>query len=428
MAASLLVCLEPGICAADAAIERGLRGPLARPRHTLDTVLDLESPAWAGAPRPRDRFDADLAAAREAAQAGRWRQAEVALAEATAVLAQVDGAVPSRDLFDLAWLAGAAGVHRGDPAAEIALRQAAAIAALEGTPPLPVDDPLVATAYRDAQRKLKAGGLGTLALGLPPPGTTYAVNGLVVGEGARTVDLYPGTHRVTAHHPDRFRPWTADVPILGDRTSTVVAADDPWDRAGWTHAQLLTAFDAVQAPEPVLLLLRDWCDQAGWDALELVRVDEVGSAAEEPPVSLSAPDPRRPQAAQGAPLETADGVPATYEEEVLARHETSSERRAAPEVRLQVLWFDPLTLRLSTEPPHRVTPDLDAGDRFRLGAALGYTRVLGHHHATVDLALAWRRESLEVAGWLGLARADAEYAFTPTWTDRRLYHVALGGR
>lgn len=426
----LLICPDPQTCEEDAAWLRTLggggRGGFA--------VLDFEQVVAAGAVPDdlpaRDDYQAALARAREALERGRWGAVLDASNEGIAALGRWRGPVKTQELFDLFFLRGVAAVELGrDQSWSWSFQQAAAVADGQALP-TPNASTAARQAWLDEQRKLTVGGRGTLELSGGPPGTHFSVNGRTVQvgpSGTATVNLWPGNHRVTATAPGQIRSWTVEVPVLAERTSAVQPDFTTYDEAATVLAALQQAVLTLQAPEPVADLLVAWCVRNQVQELRLMKVEEV--VEQPPPLALTIADPPddRPLAAAGEAVDMGDGVPTTYEGEVLQRHRVRSEAHAERVQRLRVVFFDPGTRRFSADAAV-ATALRPAPERLRLGLRASGLSMMQRSHVGLDLGLQVPLGPLSVDTRLGLVRADTAYNLYEGWIDQQLYHLYAGLR
>lgn len=421
----LLICPDPTTCATDGAwvetLGDGGRGGFA--------VLDFEEVITVGAvpdglPQ-REAYEEALADARQAIEKGRWLAAQDATSAGIAAVAGWRGPVKTQELFELHFLRGVAATEQGRDASGVySFRQAAAIAD-DSDLPHPAVSSAVRQAWLDEQRKLAIAGKGSLELSGGPEGTHWTVNGRSVPAGS--VELWPGNHRVTATAPGHVRSWKADVPVLPERTSAIEPDFATYDEAAAVFGALQDAAATLDAPEPVEDLLIAWCIEHEVDELRLMRVEEVVQPILLPPVALSAPPLDRPAAAAGERVNMGDGVPTTFEGEVLERYEAPSEAHVTRLNRLRVVFFDPATRRFSADA--MVSTALQAPpERLRLGVRTGGLSMMERSHLGIDLNLVVPIGPIELDSRLGLVRADAPYNLYTDWVDRQLYHLYLGAR
>jgi hypothetical protein len=423
---SLLLCDGAGDCQADAAWVQGLGIVDQEPLVLVDLLMELDAGGWVEGVDQRGRFEASLAAARVAAAEGRWRAVEAATGLALEALETWSGTVAPQVLFDLYWLQGAAQLHRGeDRGHEKSFRQAAAL--LAGEPPaLPLEDALAERAFVEEQRKLAVAGRGTLLLGLIPADTEVWVDGRPLGPEDFELSLPPATHRVTALQRGGVSTWSAAVPVLGERTSRVVIDIPPSSSAAWVTTELERLFLTLQAPDDLEAMLRGLCQRFDLAQLRLLQVVQPPVARDEGSVSLGPASPTRPAAAEGEEVDHGDGVPSTYEAQLATDHSYREERHEAErERRLRVVFFDPVTGHLQADGGTAALVD-GSRSRLRLGVDVGYQRMLEQHHLAGDLCLSLRAGPLWAEARAGAARAQIPYRLYPDWTDRWLYHVALG--
>ncbi len=423
--ASLLLC-GTGDCEQDAAWVESLGIVDDEPLVLVDLLMELDAGGWAEGIDQRARFEAGLQAANEAASEGRWRAVEAACEEALEALERWPGTVAPQALFDLHWLQGAARLHRGeDRGHERSFRQAAAVLA-EEPPRFPLEDQKAEHAFVEEWRKLKVAGQGTLLLGLVPPRTEVWVDGRPLDPERIELDLPPAEHRITALQQGGVRSWSAAVPVLGGRTSRLVIDMPPSSSASWVTEELEQLFLTLQAPPELEAMLRELCLRFVLGQLRLLRVEPAQARGAAGLLSLGPPDPLRPEAAEGEVVDHGDGVPSSYEDLLESEHEYRQDRATEPTGQhLRVVFFDPVTGHFQAD--GGTAGRLGQGpDRMRLGASMGYTRMLGQHHAGAELAIALAAGPLWAELRAGAARAEEPYRLYPDWSDRWLYHLALG--
>lgn len=423
----LLVCPDTRTCEEDAEWLRSIAdgGPGG-----FD-VLDFED-SFAPGSNPDGLAEGEawrdaLAQVRDAALAEKWGPARESADRAVEALAAWKGPASTQELFDLWYLRGAAALETGrDEAWAYSFRQAAAIA---NGQPLALSAPEITAkakrAWKDEQRKLFVGGKGTLVLSGGPAGTRWTVDGRPADEGE--VYLLPGNHRVSAIAPGQVRSWTAEVPVLAGRSSAVSPDFALTDDAAWLYWSLDDAITSLEAPDPVLDLLVAWAEEHEVDELRLMRVEEVDETPDLPKVELSDPPADRPAAAAGERFDAGDGVPTTYEDEVVHRYLAPAEEHVVRVKRVRMAWFDPKTRRLSTD-PRAATPLAARPERLRLGLRTGAVGMMQRLHGSLDLQLAVPVGPVEVDARLGLVRADQAYNLYADWVDQQLYHLYLGAR
>lgn len=268
----LLLCRTEAPCADDGWWIETLPGERARPLLMLDAVLEIDGAEIEGTDTLRDRFVAAMGRARVAWTAKRWNEAEFALSDADALLRRWSGTVSSQDLFDLAYWRAAVALQKGeDPTDD--LRQAAA-SAWNREVRLALEDGAVATAYYDELPRLVAGGTGTLRLAAPPLGALWYLDGVELGGNPYEVQVFPGTHRVTAVHADMLRTWKKDVLVARGRTSDVAAAFTEADDPKWVRDQLRAAYTSGTIPKEIKELLSAWCARRNVHELRVLMVEE----------------------------------------------------------------------------------------------------------------------------------------------------------
>lgn len=414
---TMLVCRENDGCEAE-------RSWLAQRQPGLILVMDEAS--------AHDAFlaqDAGAAFARAvesaeyAVQDAKWKSALSYLDTAEAALAAWPGTVENHLLVRMYVLRGVVLRHRKEGGAEVAFRQAAAMA-WNGEPDARGIDAEDQFALDTERRKLITSGSGTLMV---PGSSTWWLDGVPVER--REISVLAGAHRLTAVEPGKLRTFSAVVPVLPDRVVTVTPTWGPVDDAAWFLAELSVGVATLSADARATTLLADWCTRNEVTTLGLVEVEEVRVAPIAPAITQSAPDPSRPTAAAGEVLASEDSIPATFEATVAAQAEAASE--VAPphtEYRLRSVYFEPTSRRISSEPGVIKLANTDDTRRFSVGVRVGWWHLLDHEHGTVDLAAAWRlAEGFGVRAEAGLAVADAEYLFYADWQDNKLMHGAVMG-
>ena len=421
----LVVCPDPVTCEEDAAWLRGIGGGGRGGFEVLDFEQVIAVGAVPDGLADRDAWQEALGQARTALEKGRWAAVQESTGVAMAALGRWRGPVKTQELFDLYYMRGVAGAELGKDASQAyAFRQAAAVADGQDLP-RPAASTAVQQAWLDEQRKLVVGGKGQLELSGGPEGTRWMVDGRTVGSGV--IDLWPGNHRVTATAPGHVRSWTAEVPVLAERNSAVQPDFATYDEAAAVFTALEQAVATLEAPEPVKDLLVAWCGVNGVEELRLMRVEEVVETVTPPPVEISAPPADRPAAAAGEAVDMGDGVPTTFEGEVLQRHRAEGEEHVVRIQRLRVVFFDPATRRLSMDAA--VSTALQpAPERLRLALRTGGVAMMGRAHVGVDLGLAVPVGPVEIDARLGVVRADEPYNLYEDWIDRQLYHLVAGLR
>lgn len=435
---AVLLCPPDDACEEDAAWVSGAQGLGDAPVVRLDLLLERDNAGWVGGSDTRAALVAAVTEAEAAAAKGRWAAVGAAVTEAKAALALVRGDVNTQTLFAVWYLDGAAAIARGeDRGHEYSFRQAAAIGDGQDVK-VPAHDDLgtlgvaIGRAWADERRKLAVGGEGALSL-VGPEGTRWSIDGATIGAGATDVKLLPGNHRIVATRSGTVRSWQGEVPVLAGRTVAVTAAFSPAESAGWLHARLDDAFDTLQGPPELTHLLAEWARRHDLAGVRLLKVESTVADAPISPIAVGAADPLRPAAADGERVDHGDGIPSTYAEEVVAIDESGRARGGAVERRLRVMWFDPALERFSLDSGEAVARPDTVASRFRVSLHLGYTGMMAHHHAAVDLGGAWRVAQvagggLDIEGRLGLVRADAPYNLYAGWVDQQLYHASLGVR
>ncbi len=423
--ASLLLC-SASDCEQDAAWVEGLGIVDDEALVLVDLLMELDAGGWAAGIDQRGRFEEGLEAATQAAAEGRWRAVEAACERALEALEAWPGTVPPQVLFDLHWLRGAAQLHRGeDKGHELSFRQAAAM--LDGAAPLyPLEDEGAQRTFVEEWRKLKVAGEGELLLGLVPPHTQVWVNGRPLEDEQIELSLAPAEHRITAQQRGGVRSWSATVPVLGGRTSRVVIDLPASSSAAWVTEELGQLFFTLQAPPELEEMLRELCLRFELGQLRLLLVEHSRDRVASGLVELGPPDRLRPEAAEGEVVDHGDGVPSSYEDQLESEHHFRQERSSgSSERRLRVVFYDPVTGHFQAD--GGTAGALGVGpDRMRLGASMGYARMLARHHVGAELSVALAAGPLWVDLRAGAARAEEPYRLYPDWSDRWLYHLALG--
>lgn len=122
-----------------------------------------------------------------------------------------------------------------------------------------------------------------------------------------------------------------------------------------------------------------------------------------------------------------DGVPTTYEDEVLQRHVAQGEQHVIRHDRLRVVFFDPGTRRFSADPAVATALQVSP-ERLRLGISGAAVTMMDRFHLGADLSLVVPTGPIELEGRLGMVRAETPYNLYEDWVDRSLAHVYLGAR
>lgn len=239
--------------------------------------------------------------------AGDHSGAAFALDLAEQALAGWTGTAGTQELFDLHFLRGALSVRRGGTG-EDSFAAAAAVA-WNRSVRLPVSDAKVSAAWTAALRRTLEAGTGRLRIEAGPPGTSYFLDGIELGPGPLVVDVFGGTHRVTATHPSG-QEWRGELVVVPGRTAKARARLSLADDTRWVTTQLGRALDTRQVDPELGELLRGWCEHFGVRTLRLVRADVDG------PVSVDA-----------------------------------AGNRALPAYSLRAVWYDPQVRRFSVEAP-----------------------------------------------------------------------------
>lgn len=422
----LLVCADPGACAADQAwvthIGGGGRGGFQ--------VLDFAGAFGAGAlpdgMTAERAFRSAVDDARQAVSRKRWAAALAATDEAIDALRGWHGLVPTRELFDLWFSRGVAQVELGrDQGQGYSFRQAAAL--LDGADATLPDglSSKVQHAWLDETRKLVVGGKGTLQVGGGPDGTRWTVDGRPIEGG--TVQLLAGNHRVTASADGRIRTWTADVPVLPGRTSAVTPEFSEEDEPTFVLDQLDHAVVALDAAESVKALLSALCEADGVEELRLMRVEQVREVPKPADVAMTGAAADRPAAAAGEAMNLGDGVPSTYEAEVAQKQQEEGERHVQETNRLRVVYFDPVTRRFSADAS--VSTALVApAEHLRVGVRGAWMMMNERQHFGGDLELAVPVGPVAIDVRAGILHADEPYNFYTDWVSGNLYHAFVGAR
>ena len=421
----LLLCPDPRTCEEDRSWVQQVGGGGPGGFAVVDFEQGFAPDGVSDSVADREAFQAALADAREAADANHWGNALDAANRGLAALGRWRGAVKTQELFDLYVLRGIAGSELGrDASYAYSFRQALAVA--DGRKlPAPAMPTATQERWLDEERKLTVGGRGSLLLQGGPAGTRWMIDGSSVESGLH--ELWPGNHRVTATAPGVVRSWTAEVPVLPDRTSEVAPAISNVDEAAWVLAALQDAVATLDAPDDVKDLLVAWCRVHDIDELRLMKVEEVVQTLPPAPLELSAAPGDRPAAAAGEPVDMGDGVPTTYEGEVLQRYTARGEQHVTRLSRLRLAFFDPDTRRFSadTAVSSALAP---SPERLRLGVHTAWVSMMDRQHLGADVQLVVPMGPVALDARLGVVRADQPYNLYKDWVDRALTHVYVGAR
>lgn len=426
---SLLLCDDPASCEEDAEwlARAGVVGD--EPLVLVDLLLELDAGGWVHGVDQRTSFEQSLERAQLSAERGRWSAVEAATDQALAALSVWPSTVQTQQLFDLYFLQGAARLHRGeDRGHEFSLRQAAAL--VDGRPDrFPTVSELARRAYVDELRKLRVAGPGMLQLVVADPSSAVSVDGRPFEPGVDAVVLLPGAHRVTAITPGCRTTWSASVPVLAERTSRLVVEPPQSCSTAWITGELQEVFTTLQAPVELLDILGGFCQRFDMEQLRLLHVQRPAGSNTASEAEIGPARSDRPAAAEGEEVDHGDGVPSTYEGQLVEDRSALEDAHPADgEHRLQVVFFDPVTSHLHADGATATDLSLTTEQRLRLGVRAGYASLLDHHHAALDLSAAVRLGPVWAEGQLGVVRADGLYNLYPDWTDRHLYHVLAGVR
>ncbi len=415
---TLMLCRAPGGCEDErqwlASVQPGLI-VVADEVRSLDSFVATDGATT---------FAEAVQSADYAVQDRKWRSAIAHLDRAAAALEAWPGTVENHLLVRMYLLRGVALRNLGRDGAEVAFRQAAAVAWKGEPDPRGIEaaDQFVLDTER---RKLLGGGGGTLVV---EGEATLWVDGIAVER--RALDLPAGLHRVTAVEPGRLRTFVANVPVLPGRSVTIRPEWGPTDDTRWLLSELARGVATLDADPLALLVLSDWCVRHEAPTLTLAEVVPALAVDLPPSFAVSAPDPERPAAAAGAPVTQEAGIPATFEAATAEAAEAASEPgRPLNTYRLRTAYFDPVTRRLSAEPAPIAMADTIDNRRFRLSARLGWRHQLEREHATVDARGTYRLNlGNYVVGELGAVVADSDYNLYADWKGTTLLHAALGYR
>lgn len=421
----LLVCVDAASCEQDARWLSSVGGGGPGGFEELDFERVIAVGAVPDGLADRDVYEAALVEARAAMEKGRWGAVLEATQAGLSAVSRWRGPVKTQELFELYYMRGAAAVELGrDRSQAYSFRQAVAIANGQDLA-YPASSNKVQQAWLDEQRKALLAGKGELVLGGGPPGTGWKVNGRSVPAG--TVALLPGNHRVSATAPGQVRSWTVEVPVLPDRSSRVEPDFASYEEQAAVYAALVKAVDTLQAAEPLADLLVAWCEAHGAEELRLMRLYEVVEPLPVSPVLLGPEPTDRPAAAAGEAVDMGDGVPTTFEGEVLQRHRAQDEGHVQRATRLRMVFFDPATRRFSADPSVS-TALQESPERLRILARAGGMRAMGRSHLGLDLGLLVPVGPVRIDGRLGWVRADRPYNLYEDWVDHQLAHLYLGAR
>ncbi len=429
----LLVCPDSATCEEDRTWLQSIGGGGPGGFSVLDFEEEFAPDALPDGLSGREQFMAALDDTRTAVGKGRWPAAMAASDRAIAALAEWNGLVKRDALFELWYLRGVAGYEKGgDSSYAYSFRQALAVAdgATLATPAVRSE---VEQAFLDEQRKLVVDGKGELVLSGGPEGVRWWVDGGSIeastgADGASiTVPLWPGNHRVTATAPGYVRSWTAEVPVVAERISAVQPTFVATDEATRVFRALDQAVETLEVSDDVADLLVAWCEEHDVDELRLLRVREVREKPRPVPVALSEAPATRPEAAAGEKVDMGDGVPTTFEGEVLQRHAAAGEAHVQRIHRLRVVFFDPATRHFSPDP--MVSTALQQPpEKLRLGVRTTGVSMMDRLHLGVDLQLSVPVGPIDAEARLGFVRADSPYNLYTDWVDHTLPHLWLGAR
>lgn len=255
----------------------------------VDTLLAEDAATVAQGEELAAGFRAALAAARLAANEGRWRDVEFRLDDAEGRLARWRGTASNQELFELAFLRGAARVGAGEGSGEAAFRQAAAVAWNRSVAE-PVQDPKVLDAWSaalyDAIREPPA------AIWVSPGSAdpVYTLDGVPVGSAPLRLDVFAGVHRLTAVDERTGMVWTASVSVTAGGNARVTARFPGGSDPAWVAGELMASVSTHRMGNEVADLLAAWAGRHQLSRLRLLRLDPVAPAAPvgEDPAALGA--------------------------------------------------------------------------------------------------------------------------------------------
>jgi hypothetical protein len=426
--ASILLCDSPEACRSEMELARRMGAEGERKLYAAEALLELDAGGWSEGADQKKRFDEALVQLRRDAAAGRWKQAEESASTALDALDRWGGTVERASLFEIYYLQGAARLHMGENKGHAQSFQEAAAIADGRAGDDRGGDTEASRAYTDELRKLTLAGRGHIAFVLPQAGTKVFVDGEAV-QADVPVSLMPATHRVTAVRTGEIRSFKADVPVLAERTSTIRVIFPQMDSVDWVSGHLSEAFDTLRAPNEVADLLVTWCDRYEVSGLRLLRFEGTVRRRPTVPVAISGTPDTRPKASEGEAVDLGDGLPTTYEDQVLAEREARLDARPGPEERrLRVVYFDPSTRQFQADARTEARLEADPAQRFRIGGQVGVTSLMGNTHGAFDVTLAVREGPVVFEGRLGLIRTQALYNLYEDWQDHDLYHLFAGVR
>lgn len=284
---TMLVCPNDPDCAAEADWVSD-----ARPDEIVvgvDSLLALNVMQGGDAVSRAETFAASLDAALVAIKAEGWSDAAKRLDEAQRALAGWTGAPANQQLFTLYYLRAVVKLAQSKQAGE-AFQQAAAVA-WNRSVALPYDAEPYSSMYYTALYNLLNEGLGTVEL-QPVPDTSYALDGVELGEGPIRLSVFAGVHRLNATRRGTTDTWRTSLKVQAFRTSTATARPESADDLGWLATGMVQAVEEHTLDAEITTLLRDWCEHYG--------LAEVHILVAEPAVDpLADPDAPSPEAAFG---------------------------------------------------------------------------------------------------------------------------------
>jgi RimJ/RimL family protein N-acetyltransferase len=285
--ATLVLCPREETCAEELMWLDAHPSLQGAPLQLAEAVLELDTGGWEGGEPLGALFEESLERARRDLERGHYESADGALRDAERALERWAGLVENQALVDLWLLRGQVRLHQQrDSSARACFSRAAALA-WNRSVTLPSDDPALALAWHEAQRALVRQPTGRLRLSGSDRGLTLYLDGVPLGSPPLELELFEGTHRLTAAAADGRGSWKREVTIKPLQTSTALVRLSSGDDSGWITEHLEAAVQGEPAPTEVLDLLSDWAGRHGLQQLRIVMAEPgQGTRASDPVYEL----------------------------------------------------------------------------------------------------------------------------------------------
>ncbi|MBM3271566.1 MAG: hypothetical protein FJZ01_28355 [Candidatus Sericytochromatia bacterium] len=197
------------------------------------------------------------------------QSADAALRVADAALLACTGVIAQQPLFDLYFLHGAEAQRAGSNEATAWFAAAAAVAWTQD-PKLPVDDWRLVDGWKAGQHAARHARRAKLTLDAPPEGATWAIDGVDLGPGARSIEVFPGPYRITATIPGRARTFVQLLSVVAGESRTLATAFPPEVDLATVHGAVVAAMIGTPLDPGTRAALDAWAAQRGLAELVVV--------------------------------------------------------------------------------------------------------------------------------------------------------------